>query len=161
MYHDNPHSRPAHSSNLWRVFFTLMLLLPLAATNEALAQHRGDLEGLWHVNGTPENGAPIGPFQNFVTIGRDGQIVNVDPETGAGVGESFRIGHNRYAVGFFGYIDAGGGMKWQYEVQGTVRVIGPMKLRGKFRTLVRDLDGNLMFAYKGKLKGQRLSAQPF
>ena len=132
------------------------LWVPSASTLPAAASQ---LEGVWEVAGVPDASSGIAPFVNLVTIEADGGLVNVDPELGAGVGETRKSGPGTYTAGFFGFIDVG--VEAIYEVQGTLTLIGPDAWTGPFRTRVSDLAGNLLFEYEGTVSGTRRSAQPY
>lgn len=117
------------------------------------------LAGVWEIAGVPDPVFGIPPFANVTTIGRDGSIVNVDPELGSSVGESFRSGPRTYTAGFFGYLDVG--VPATYEVSSTLTLSSLDAFSGPFRTRVFDLAGNFLFEYEGNVSGKRLSAQAY
>lgn len=125
------------------------------------------LAGAWQIVGTPDLSSfnpagcgPAEPFNNLVSIGRDGSVTNVDPLVGTGIGDAYRSGWNRYTVGFFGFINAGPGGILTYEVQGTIKQPNLGEFAGKFRTTITDPAENEC-TYDGTIVGTRLVAMPY
>ncbi|MDJ0941710.1 MAG: hypothetical protein QNJ00_18240, partial [Woeseiaceae bacterium] len=104
----------------------LVTVVTMLGTAQANAGWVGPkLAGAWEIVGTPEPSAcgPSNPFTNVSTISIDGTFTNVDPDVGTAVGESYRLGGRKYAVGFFGFIPLGPGVALRYEVQGTLKLL--------------------------------------
>ena len=138
---------------------TLLFLLAITGA-QASSQHQNSaLKGVWQITITPDD-PNLPPVFNYVTITKDGKVVNVDPGFGAGVGDSYRVGPREYAVGFFGFVEMNG-MTMTYEVQGTAMRTAPGQFSGPYRTLIRDLAGNLLNEVTGTIEGSRLPVQPF
>ena len=138
--------------------------LALASGPAAAGSFVPQLAGTWEITGTPDPGGcgPQDPFVNFTSITLGGTLINADPEVGTSVGEVYRIGRNRYAVGFFGFINAGPGLTLQYEVQGTLKRINPGEAAGKFRTTVIDPSGVIPdCTYEGTISAIRLVPMPY
>ena len=121
------------------------------------------LAGVWEITGTPDAGGcgPSNPFTNLSTIAVDGTITNVDPEVGTAVGEGYKLGGKKYAVGFFGFIPVAPGITLRYEVQGTAVLVNDGEFKGKFRTTISDPAGVPTCTYEGTISGQRLVAMPY
>jgi hypothetical protein len=103
--------------------------------------------------------SPIGfpvpaTFENIFAITRSGTIINVAPGIGTQLGEIRRIGGNRFAVGFFGYLAPG----VQLEIRSTLDL---GEESGDFLALVTDANGELICQYAGVTFTESLSAQPF
>lgn len=133
---------------------------PLEGKSGNAAWFFNPLAGVWQINGQPDEGAPVGPFTNYVTIARDGTFVNVDPSAGTAVGRAVRMTYNSYAVTFFGFLMQGD-MSLQYEVNGTLSLTGPGQASGPFRATIKDLDGNPLFGYEGTISAERQQVMPF
>lgn len=137
----------------------LMMVMPFTLVSAA-GHNIGKLAGTWEIQGTPEPTCGVQPFRNYSSFTRDGKIINVDPEVGTGVGEVYRLNGNRYAAGFFGFINDNGTIL-SYEVQGKLRLVDAGHFTGFFRTIVSDPAGNPACTYEGTLEGYRLVPMPY
>ena len=100
-------------------------------------------------------GFPVPPtFKNLFAITRSGTLINVAPGIGTQLGEAYRIGGNRFAVGFFGYLVPG----VLLEIRSTLDF---GEDSGDFLALVTDANGDPICQYAGVTVAKRLSAQPF
>lgn len=132
-----------------------------ASANAMAAGNARKISGTWEIHGTPDpNACGVSDFVNLASITRHGAIVNVDPEIGTGVGETYRINAKTYAAGFFGFINTGQGIL-RYEVQGTLTVLNRGELGGVFRAQILDPAGNLACEYEGSLAAYRLVPASF
>lgn len=153
-----------------RRIFTLPILL-LIATTGSLASATANagsfsrsMAGTWETFGTPDPGqcGPTASFTNLTTITRDGTVVNVDPEVGTAVGNTYRIKKNRFAAGFFGFISPAPGITLKYEVQATAKLLNHGEFTGKFRTTIVDMAGVIPdCTYEGVISGHRLVVMPY
>lgn len=124
------------------------------AENDAKATRSGhQLSGTWVIQGQPEPTCGVTDFVNFASIGRDGRIVNVDPEVGTGVGEAHRIGSVRFTTVFFGFIPEAG---LSYEVQSTLELVDTAHFAGEFHAILLDANGVEVCSYGGTMEGSRL-----
>ncbi len=125
------------------MLLALAFVASLAASPANAAPNVGALAGTWEITGTPQPTAcgPAVPFTNLTSIGRNGEIVNVDPAVGIGVGEAYRTGPKVYAVGFFGFITPAPGIMLKYEVQANATLVNSGEFNGQFRTIVTDTAG--------------------
>jgi hypothetical protein len=110
---------------------------------------RSPLAGAWQVVISPTNGQP---FVNINTFDTHGQIVNVDPVFGTGVGSSYRTGAREFQVVFHGFNDE----RSRFKANGTLTLNGRNSFSGVYVTEIYDLNGNFMFAIEGTLAGHRL-----
>jgi hypothetical protein len=98
-------------------------------------------------------------FVNVVTMGEDGEVINVDPAEGTAVGGWKKVAPFRYAITFTGFI-VDGASTVRYVVSSTVVVTGS-RFHGPFRTEVLDLSGNPLFSFEGTVSAERQVVQPF
>ncbi len=136
--------------------------LAAGASANASAGWVGPLSGTWEIHGTPDpaNVCGVSEFTNLTSVTRDGKFVNVDPDVGTGVGEAYRTGRWRYAVGFFGFIPAGD-VTLRYEVQGSLRLLDRSHFIGQFRTTIYDPAWNPVCEYEGTIEGFRQVPIPY
>jgi hypothetical protein len=131
----------------------LILFLGAAATAEAGHKH---LTGLWEITGTPSLESGVPEFVNLALFGKDGELVNIDPSEGTGIGSWKRISNKTYSVRFFGFIPLGPETKGRYEVNGTLHLDDDkISLYGDFLTEV-TLEGMPVFDFDGTISGKRL-----
>lgn len=116
------------------------------------------VEGTWLIRIIGGAGAPFVEVTNIASVGRDGQLVNVDPVLGTAVGEVSRMRDRQFRLGFWGIADQGG-FPVRYEVRATARLIHQDLMGGDFRTVLTDLSGNLLAEYVGTIEGSRLVPQ--
>jgi hypothetical protein len=121
--------------------------------------HYSSLAGFWVIEGFPEPGSGVPDFVNLATMGKHGEVINVDPIEGTGVGGWKKVSPQQYAVTFTGFI-VDGGSTVRYIVSSTVTVSGS-HFHGPFRTEVLDLDGNPLFHFEGTVNAERQAVQPF
>ncbi len=151
----------------WAVLLLVIGVSMLGASHANAGWVGPKLAGVWEINGMPDpvDGdacGPTDPFTNLASIALDGTITNVDPAIGTGVGEGYRLGRKKYAVGFFGFIPIGPGITLRYEVQGTAKLLNSGEFEGRFRTTLTDPNGVLpACVYEGSISGTRLVAMPY
>lgn len=147
---------------LRNIFLVIVgLATATASANAVAAGNVRNISGTWEIHGTPEpNVCGVGEFVNLASISRHGEIINVDPEIGTGVGEAYRINAKTYAAGFFGFINTGQAIL-RYEIQSTMTVLNRGELGGPFRALVFDPAGNLACEYEGSLAAYRMVPAPY
>lgn len=139
-----------------------VLAFASGTVNAGPAVHK--IAGTWELVGTPDPGGcgPSTPFTNVATIARSGQITNVDPLLGSGVGQAFKLGKKFYGAGFFGFINPAPGVTLRYEVQSTLKLINFGEAAGKFRSIITDPNGIFPeCVYEGTIQGSRLFPMPY
>lgn len=148
----------------WAAMLLIMTTTMLGAGQASAGWVGPRIAGVWEIVGTPDGPScgPTNPFTNLATITIDGTITNVDPVLGASVGEAYRLGGRKYALGFFGFIPLGPGAVLRYEVQGTGKLINTGEVAGRFRTTITDPAGVIPDCiYEGTITGTRLVAVPY
>lgn len=122
------------------------------------------IAGTWEIVGTPDPGGcgPSETFVNITTVTREGFVSNVDPVIGASVGQAYKLGKKRYAIGFFGFISPAPGLTLRLEVQSTLRQLNAGEATGRFRSIVTDPNGIIPeCVYEGTISGNRLVPMPY
>lgn len=136
----------------------LILILTLSAPLPAQAAKfvAAKLVGTWQLTITPDPATGIPPLVNLASIGRNGQLVNVVPALGTGVGQLNRQSLRNYDANFFGFMNMNGQLL-RYEVDGALEVPPDGTVRGTFTTTTEDLFGNPYLTYGGTLSSVRLT----
>lgn len=116
--------------------------------------------GSWIVDVSPNLPGPL-PFKNLATIGREGTIVNSDPDFGGGHGVWARTGRRHFATKFLTLIPPDDP---SFPPNTTITVVGNVTLDhggntagGPFVTEFSDADGNVFFAFDGEVEFTRIS----
>jgi hypothetical protein len=135
----------------------------LASSPALSAPQVNEIAGLWKLDGEvtsdPWDCAPTEIFSSKLMVAADGSLTSVeaDASLSAFIGQAYRLGGKRYALGLFGYVT---GFPLDLEIQSTLDMSGSAAGEGLFRVILSS-GGITVCEYEGVINGTRLDPQPF